>query len=279
MQKNILRRVYRKLRRVIFSAGRRDHSDLNLFLKKGEISKIEQLPRRTEASTKLFEKTIFFPDGYWFLHSMNEIFVEEVYRFQSEIPNPYIIDCGANIGLSVIYFKRLFPSASIVAFEPDQKIYKTLVSNISQFNFDNVQLINKGLWNDDTTISFFAEGTLGGRVVEKEEARTTNVVTIETLRLKDYLKENVDFLKIDIEGAEYEVLVDSAVDLKNVRLLFVEYHSTSTLPQKLNEILTIITNAGFRYCIRETAPKVRFPFLKTKRDWFDLQLNIFCYRD
>jgi FkbM family methyltransferase len=278
MLRSTVRKIYKKFGQILFSSREQEYAQLATFLSKREVSRINQLPRRRESATRLFEQKIYFPDGYWFLHSMNEIFVEEVYKFQASVQTPLIIDCGANIGLSVIYFKKLFPSASIIAFEPDEKIFKRLADNIAQFNYDRVELVNKGVWNANTTLSFIAEGTLGGRVTDNEkEAR--NVISIQAVRLKDYLNQTVDFLKIDIEGAEYEVLTDCEAALRNVKLLFVEYHSTSTMPQRLNEILTIISTAGFRYYIREAARNVKYPFVDGRRNWFDLQLNIFCYRN
>src|SRR6478672_5618518 len=67
----------------------------------------------------LFGKEFFFINPSELMHGLNEIFIEEVYK-QSLPPNPYIIDCGANIGLSVIYLKQMFPDARIIAFEPDE---------------------------------------------------------------------------------------------------------------------------------------------------------------
>jgi FkbM family methyltransferase len=210
---------------------------------------------------------------------MDELFVEEVYRFTSVNTAPYIIDCGANIGLSIIYFKKLFPLARIVAFEPDKDLFRTLNENIEQFKFENVQVVNKGVWSEETTLSFLAEGTLGGKVIEPAGPSEAGVISIPTVKLKDYLHEKVEFLKIDIEGAEYEVLIDCAAALKNVELLFVEYHSSPEKPQRLDEILAVIAQAGFRYHIKAASRGMTFPFIDNpKQTWFDLQLNIFCYR-
>ncbi|MEX1239153.1 MAG: FkbM family methyltransferase, partial [Cyclobacteriaceae bacterium] len=204
---------------------------------------------------------------------------EEVYKFYSANPKPLILDCGANIGLSVIYFKKLFPKSQIVAFEPDTLIFEKLKSNILEFGFDGVELVKKALWEKETTMSFLAEGTLGGRLVETEEISSdSRIFSIPTVRLKDYLTKSVDFLKIDIEGAEYQVISDCADSLQNVRFLFIEYHSVATEKQMLNEILSIITRAGFRYYIREASRNVQHPFLDSNKNWFDLQLNISCYR-
>lgn len=276
MLRNILKRVYRRSEIII---APHSSPELSAYLNKTDAWRLKNSARRWPSSATLFEKQITFPDAYWFLHSMHEIFVEEVYKFQSPLKDPVIIDCGANIGLSILYFKKLFPGGKVIAFEPDQDIFKCMQNNIAQFGFENIELINKGVWNEETTLSFLAEGTLGGRVVDQQTTEASYIVSIPTVRLKDYLRQPVDFLKIDIEGAEYEVMKDCADTLNNVRLLFIEYHSTASEPQKLNEILEIVSRAGFRYYIREAAHTMKYPYIDKNVNWFDLQLNIFCYRN
>lgn len=250
----------------------------SLGISKREFTRIKKLPSVTSSDTIILDKKITFTDGFWFLHSLREIFNDGTYKFISNIQCPYIIDCGANIGLSIIYFKRLYPQAKVLAFEPDPEIYKLLCKNIRQFQFSNVKLLDKAVWNCNTRLIFDADGALGGRIID-EEVLTKGKVQIQTVRLKEFLKERVDFLKIDIEGAEYEVLLDCNEFLKNVEFLFVEYHSPAKkYEQHLHEILQIIANAGFRYYIKEAWENLPFPFIDRKKEWYDLQLNIFCYR-
>jgi FkbM family methyltransferase len=250
------------------------------IMSRGEAKRVASLPRKQSSTATIMGRQIRFPDGYWFMHSLNELFVEEVYRFNTDNPSPYILDCGANIGLSVIYFKRLYPNARIVAFEPDEKIFSQMKDNLSSFNIEDVDTVSKGVWKEETTLTFLAEGTLGGKVIDKDQpAGKLQVININTVRLRDYVAKKVDFLKLDIEGAEYEVLVDCADALGNVSTLFIEYHSSPSKEQTLDEILRIVTNAGFRYYIKEASHDVRYPFVDAgKQTWFDLQLNIFCYR-
>lgn len=271
----MLKRAYRRGSIIVSPHAQ---PDLRGVLSKTDAWRLSNTPRKWESVATLFGKRVTFPDAYWFLHSLREIFVEEVYKFRSEVKDPVIIDCGANIGLSILYFKRLFPDCKVIAFEPDGQIFKLLEKNLRQFDLTEVELVNKGVWSENATLSFLAEGTLGGRVVDDAREKASYIVSIPTVRLKDYLCGRIDFLKMDIEGAEYEVLKDCEHALGNVRLLFIEYHSTSSQPQKLNEILGIITNAGFRYYIREAADTMKFPFTDENQNWFDLQLNIFCYR-
>jgi hypothetical protein len=89
----------------------------------------------------------------------------------------------------------------------------------------------------------------------------------------------VDFLKLDIEGAEADVLEDCAPLLPIVCQLFIEYHSEPTKEQRLDRILSILRNAGFRVYLREAWDNLQYPFLPRRRRMvYDLQLNIFAYR-
>ena len=207
----------------------------------------------------------------------NEMFREEVYKFISTKENPYIIDCGSNIGMSILYFKSLFPGSRILGFEADPYIFSFLEKNIKSYNLSDVTVINKAVWNaDDETLSFLAEGGAGGRLQEKSEK--FKFIDVKTARLKNYLKEEIDFLKIDIEGAEYKVIADCFEELKFVKNLFIEYHSMVDKEQNLHHILEMANKAGFRYHIKE-AYTTPYPYIERKLNvGMDLQLNIFCYR-
>ena len=108
----------------------RHRIDGKLGISEYEKRRIFSLERFSSGSTILFEQPFLFSCNISFLHSLEEIFEEEVYRFQTENKTPLIIDCGANIGLSVLYFRRLFPNAKIIAFEPDEGIFKILQKNM-----------------------------------------------------------------------------------------------------------------------------------------------------
>jgi FkbM family methyltransferase len=225
-------------------------------------------------STVLFNKKLGINSSFWYLHGLNELFIDQTYRFNSEKNDPRIIDCGANIGLSVIYFKSIFLKAKIIAFEPDPNIFKILSDNLKNFDINDVEIINKAVWNKNGDVSFNASGGVGGRIDDEVE------VSKETpaIRLKDLLNEKIDFLKIDIEGAEYEVVRDCADYLSNVENIFIEYHSMLRNEQKLDEILLILKRAGFKYYIKEAWNNQPFPYTNARGNLFDLQLNIFGYR-
>ncbi len=242
------------------------------------ITFVQYLNLRNNSAVKksfLFGKSIKITDSFWYLHSLNELFVEEVYKFKSLKKRPLIIDCGSNIGLSIIYFKKLFPNAKIIGFEPDNDIYDIAKNNLNQFELDDVDLQQKAVWINDQPLIFAKKGSLSGHIVEKV---TENTIMIQTVRLKDYLNDTVDFLKIDIEGPEFEILQDCKDLLRNVENIFVEYHSFAENPQMIGELLIILKDAGFKIYIKEAWENMKNPFIEKKGPYFDLQLNIFGYR-
>ncbi|MBS1772554.1 MAG: FkbM family methyltransferase [Bacteroidetes bacterium] len=225
---------------------------------------------------KLLGKKIAFINGHELLHGIREIFVDEIYKLK--LPdNALVIDCGANIGLSVIYLKLQTPTARVIAYEPDENNFQLINENIKAFGFDKVTLKKEAVWNKNETLYFKNTGSQSSKI---ENEQTDETVAVKASRLKDVITEKVGFLKIDIEGAEYQVLVDIADKLNMVDSMFVEYHGKYSQANELVEIFNIIRNAGFSIYIKEAANVYPTPLLKTNQDMmYDVQLNIFCIRN
>jgi FkbM family methyltransferase len=225
---------------------------------------------------RMFGKDFSYINPNELLHGLKEIFIDEIYK-QSLPPRPYIIDCGANIGLSVIYMKRLYPDAEIIAFEPDEKNFELLQKNIGSYGFKNVQARKEAVWIENTVLQFVGEGSMSSRI---DSHPSKSSVQVKAFRLKDLLNRPIDFLKIDIEGAEFQVLKDIADQLRYVNNLFLEYHGTFSQNSELALLFSIITEKGFSYYIKEATPLYGSPFLLSKNGntMYDVQLNIFCFR-
>ncbi len=240
---------------------------------------LKKLPRYTNGSIVIFGKKFHFVDSASFIFIYEEIFRKKIYKFNAKSENPVIIDAGANIGLSVIYFKMIYPNANVIAFEPDEHVFSVLQKNVDSHRFKEVQLVKKGLWTEETELSFNAEGADAGRISNnKQDAKITK---IKTTKLSNYLKDNkVDLLKIDIEGAEFEVLKEAGPYLKNVQNMFVEYHSFVGQEQVLHQLLGVLSMAGLRIInIHVPGIPVDSPFTDSKEyGGMDLQLNIFAIR-
>ena len=230
-------------------------------------------------STLLCGRNFEFVDGYGFLFLHDEIIEKEIYKFSTDDPAPYIIDGGANIGLSVLYFKQLHPNSRILAFEPDPDIFAVLQKNCRTFEFQGVELSDRALWVENGSLGFRKDGSLGGCLAA--DGNPVSDVVVPTQRLRDLLTAKVTLLKLDIEGAETDVLEDCADRLVNVESLFVEYHSFVDRPQSLHRLLTVIHEAGFRTHVHVYDPSPQPLFERTIRhgiDRVDMNLDIFCYR-
>ncbi|MGK7874692.1 MAG: FkbM family methyltransferase [Xenococcaceae cyanobacterium] len=241
------------------------------------IQKLKKIQRYTTTHTNLLGTEIELVDNASFLFMYREIFEQQIYRFKAKNQKPFIIDGGANIGLSVIYFKRLYPQSNIVAFEPDTKVFKVLENNIHKFELYDVKLVNKALWSSETTLEFMSEGADAGRVIQLES--DLEKYQVPTVRLRDYLSQTVDFLKLDIEGAETEVIKDCQDLLFNVDNLFVEYHSFVNEPQTLNIIINILSEAEFRIHIHPSVTSPQPFYHRHVYLGMDIQLNIFAFRE
>jgi FkbM family methyltransferase len=270
----VIKKYYQKLK----SPDKREKPLLKLS--KYEKTVISNLYSHGVKTTSLSGRKIKFLQPYWFLHNYQEIFEDHVYYFESDKKDPLIIDCGSNIGLSIIYFKTLFPESKVIGFEPDPEIYGLLRNNLDSFKLSGIDARNEAVWIRNETL-VFKKGYLEGHIVDAD-SNEKNTIQVKATRLKDLLSsfEEIDFLKIDIEGAELDVLEDCAEYLPRVKNLFIEFHNNGgRYLAELTRILSILENKGFAYYMKEAYNFIRFPFSKhTKENMKDLwnSHNIFA---
>lgn len=185
----------------------------------------------------------------------NEIFIDNEYFFTAENDSPYIIDCGSNIGMSIIYFKMLYPNSRILAFEPGEEPFACLKENIKNNNLQNsVQAIKAALANKEGTVQFFYDPSNPGSLVmsTKQERMQKQRRNVEATLLSKHIGEDVDFLKMDIEGAELEIMeeLSSSGKLSHIKQMAIEYHHhISKKTDEFSKMLRILENSGFGYQI------------------------------
>ncbi|MBK6621189.1 MAG: FkbM family methyltransferase [Saprospirales bacterium] len=196
----------------------------------------------TKSKNKIFSHNRECLDG-----AFDKIFQKNIYDFNTDKKSPVILDCGANIGLGVIYWKEKFPQSKIIAFEPSREVFNTLTRNVAYNNFSDVLCVNKALGDSESQATFTAnEGVSGSLVMEKS---LSVEYTVEVTRLSNYMTEEIDFLKLDIEGSEKYVIPEIAGKLHLVRNIFIEYHSFTHEQQYLSSILKLLEENNFRYYI------------------------------
>ena len=193
-------------------------------------------------------------DGPNFFILYKDIFLRRIYHFQAQRATPLVLDCGANIGVSILYFKYIYPGARIIGFEPDPRIFPYLEENLKRNNLKDVRIIQAALDEQEGKITFYSDakfqGTLAKYACEKTREEC-NRYEVDSTRLRDYLTEPVDFLKMNIEGAEWQVLLDSADRLRHIREMVVEYHHLPGLTPTLHNILELLDQEGFSYLIND----------------------------
>ncbi len=257
---------------------KRYFGNLSLSGTQRELSRINNQPRFKQGYARIFDKPFLYNDGKGFHATYQEIFRNNIYQFTPDPKSKLIIDCGANMGLSVLYFAIHYPEHQIIAFEPDPAIFLILQENVSMFQLKNVVIHNKAVWDKVETLTFFTDSGMGGRV--ENPYPDQNPIHVETIRLKDLLNEDVDFLKIDIEGAEDTVIRDCADKLGKVKNIFFEYHNDLNKRQTLHELLDIVKKQGFHYYIKDSYTRKR-PFIDKELicEVFDMAINVFCYKN
>ncbi|MCL4486510.1 MAG: FkbM family methyltransferase [Chloroflexi bacterium] len=187
-----------------------------------------------------------FVDAASLLSNFEVIVVKRRNDFVSSRRDPRILDCGSNIGISVLHYKHIFPEAQITAFEPDPQVCQVLRRNLLANDVSEVDIVEAAVWKDDSRHWFSPDGADAGKIVDMP-MESRDAILVKTVRLADYLSDGtIDFVKMDIEGAEAEVIVDCGGLLKNVRSMVIEYHYRMDHPQELAATINTLAGAGFR---------------------------------
>ena len=168
------------------------------------------------------KRSVFIRPGTADQGVFDQIFVRKDYRM--ELGDPHlIVDAGAHIGLASVYFANRFPQARIVAIEPEPANFKMLLKNTR--DYPNISVLQAGLWSGKTHLQIQDSNVdnWSFRVAE-----TVGAGGILALGVQDVMKSananQIDILKIDIEGSEVEVLSSSVSWLGNVQNMIIELH-------------------------------------------------------
>ena len=227
----------RRLVRPVYSRIRRRGSE-DLVL-----TRLVQTEPRYRAGTFCFSfGTIRYVDNASLRSQYREIFLRREYDFVTNTESPFILDCGGNIGLSVIRFKQQHPNSSITVFEADRQIADVLRMNIECLGLKEVEIVEAAAWTEQGQLSFLPDGADGGRIGTAPEA-----VTVECVRLADRITRPVDLLKMDIEGGEFTVLEDvcQSGKVSLIKRIICEIHGRRHDSNLLGSLLTRLTENGF----------------------------------
>ena len=219
--------------------------------------------------------TIHYNNKESAISTFNEIFNNKYYLIKTDTASPLIIDGGANIGIATIFFKDMYPQARIICFEPDPNAFQVLSKNVEVNNLTDVTLINAALAKDNGTIDFYGlihsnkPDTRGNSIIEVWglQRAMSNTIQVKAVKLSSYINKTVDLLKLDIEGAEQQVLEEIQDKLHFVNQITLEIHKSDKIEaiNCLDSILNVLKHHHFK---RELISKNSFNLLLEQvRDW------------
>lgn len=167
------------------------------------------------------------------------------------------IDLGYNLGQSVDFFTKLIPDSNeytIYAFEPDSR-------NNSKFNYSlPINYYKQAAWIYDGTIKFYLGNSSFASTINPTKTTnisTNNYIEVDCIDLSNFIISNFDkqdyiILKVDIEGAEYELL-EHLIKTKAIEYvddLFVEFHLgkiKNINEEQHNKLISKLYSLGFKY--------------------------------
>ena len=161
---------------------------------------------------------------------LRQVLIERQYDLDLPLPTlpRIIVDAGANIGLSAVFFANKYPDAAIFAVEPEESNFQLLKRNVSRY--PQIRPLHMALWGESRQIHLIdpGDGHHGFQTVKADEVgngqrRKVQAITMEDLITRLELN-YVDILKVDIEGAEKEVFENSLGWIDRVGVIMVELH-------------------------------------------------------
>jgi FkbM family methyltransferase len=182
------------------------------------------------------------------IYVFDQIFARREYRCLDHISGAdFIVDCGANVGYSAVYFLTRFPTASIVAVEPDTANFQALRRNTEPYGA-RCEIRNCAVWSSATELVMSevqsGAGDEWGRMVR--EARPGETATLTAVDLESLIgNRRCSILKMDIEGTEEIIFADRPTWLSRVDSLVIEIHS-----QRGERIVRdVLAGAGFKLTV------------------------------
>jgi FkbM family methyltransferase len=205
-----------------------------------------------------------------------EIFARQHYYFQTIKLAPFVFDCGANVGVATMYFKWLYPQARVHSFEADAPTFAILQENIRTNHLTDVSAHHCALWDENGEIDFFNDPSKPSMLhMSTDAARLKGQrTTVPARRLSEFITEPIDFLKLDVEGAEHRVLQDLVVSgkISLVSQMVIEYHHRLGGSKScLAGFLKTLEESGFEYQVNASI----YPVIR--RGVFQ-DILIGCYR-
>jgi len=188
------------------------------------------------------------------LHTFKEIFMDEDYMTGLGRPVPdgaTIIDVGANAGYFSMFAASRFRNSRVFSFEPIPVNFEQLQKNISFNKGSRITGIQKAVCKESGEISLSYDPsdsfTTSATIFEKDqEPESIQVATTSLMdALEEFEIERCDLLKLDCEGAEYDILYNSEDCFPRIQQIAMEVHDGPEPDQNLAAVEAFLTKNGY----------------------------------
>ncbi len=215
------------------------------------------------ASIPVGPYVFYFPFLDHFVGLFTEIFFKETYYLAPTQKAIQAVDCGANIGVALLYIKIRAPHARVRCFEPNPAARAVLEKNIKANGWEtSVEVLPCALGGKKGSTEFFvtdtvatsSDGSVANYLEKKGRSLTSYAVDVDVL--SNYIDRTIDLLKIDIEGPEFEVLEELRAQKKfgPIAAIQLEYHYIpGFFTRSLSEILVLLESEGFHTFVQANA--------------------------
>lgn len=186
--------------------------------------------------------------------TLKEVFYDGDYRPKTKSART-IVDIGANIGTCTIYMSSLFPKAKVYSFEPDPNTFKLLKTNVEKNNQSNITLVNQAVSNHSGHTTFYscqASGlsSLSKTMLPYKVTKTQVILTTIPELMKKFDIKTIDVLKIDAEGAEFDILLKTPrFPFQSIKEIILEYHDRLTSHYH-EELVNKLHQVGYKLITR-----------------------------
>lgn len=188
-----------------------------------------------------------------------EIYMQDIYqikflRKELSTQEPIIVDIGANAGYAATFFFQFFPKARILSFEPLPTNFELLSKNQQENAHLHWEIIPKAVGDCTGSTQIFycksKEITPVASILQNFDAQNTDNLSVEMISLQDIFQEyalpHIDLLKVDCEGAEYDILYATPKQiLDKVRCIVMETHFCNKVNANQDAMKNFLQKQGF----------------------------------
>lgn len=231
---------------------------------------VQSLGKKNEYLYKINNTSFYIRKNTSDIFNISEIWNNKVYNIKIK-KEDNIIDLGANIGAFTIFAANKTTDGKVFAFEPEYSNYQQLVKNINLNKLKNTFAYKLGIADKKCNRPLFLSD-ISKTSSSIYESHTGNIEKIDCIPLKSVLKlcdiKKIDLLKMDVEGAEYDILFSAPKNiLRRISCIILEFHNFLNLKYNHKDLVIFLKKNDFEVSVcspRKFIPQKLYTSLSKK---------------